>query len=230
MRLTTCYIGASIVDGASGALPQCVHDMKSKPASAFMARAAVVAALLGLLAVGGCHGQDVPGSFAAVNRTDVLPNVSFTDQFGKPVVLSSLKGKLVLVDFIYTSCVSVCPRLTARMNEVAKKLGAEVGQNVTIVSFTLDPEHDTPQKLRNYAEAQGIAGDGWLFLTGGPAQIDQELARFQLVRQRESDGSVTHNVAAFLIGPDGREIRQYDALDVSIDAIVSDVDRSMERG
>jgi protein SCO1 len=230
MRLTACYTGASIVDGASEVRPAFVLDVKSNSFSSYVARGAIALALLGLLVVAGCHHQEAPGSYAAVNQADVLPNVIFTDQFGKPVALSSLKGKLVLVDFIYTSCASVCPRLTARMNEVAKKLGAEVGQRVTIVSFTLDPEHDTPQKLRNYAEAQGIAGNGWLFLTGEPAQIDQELARFQLVRQRESDGSVTHNVAAFLVGPDGHEIRQYNALDVPIDTIVSDVDRSKERG
>jgi protein SCO1 len=190
----------------------------------------MAAALVALLAVAGCHNQETAGSYAAVNQADVLPNVTFTDQFGKPVALSSLKGKLVLVDFIYTSCASVCPRITGRMNEVAKKLGAEVGQNVTIVSFTLDPEHDTPEKLRSYAEAQGIAGNGWFFLTGAPSQIDEELARFHVVRERESDGSVTHNVSAFLVGPDGREIRQYNALDVPIDTIVSDIDRSKERG
>jgi protein SCO1 len=230
LRLTTCYTGASILDGPAAGRPECEHGMKPKSVSRFISHAALAVALLGLLAVAGCHNQEGAGSYAAINQTDVLPNVTFTDQFGKPVALSSLKGKLVLVDFIYTSCASVCPRLTARMNEVAKKLGTEVGQKITIVSFTLDPEHDTPEKLRNYAAAQGIAGNGWLFLTGEPAQIDQELARFQLVRQRESDGSVTHNVAAFLIGPDGREIRQYNALDVPIDTIVSDVDRSKERG
>jgi protein SCO1 len=230
MRLTSCYTGVSIVDGASEAPSEYLHGMKSRPPSPFICRAAIVAALLGLIALAGCHNQEAAGSYAAVNQADVLPNVTFTDQFGKPVALSSLKGKLVLVDFVYTSCASVCPRITGRMNEVAKKLGAEVGQTVTIVSFTLDPEHDTPEKLRNYADAQSITGNGWLFLTGDPAQIDQELARFQLVRQRESDGSVTHNVAAFLIGPDGHEIRQYNALDVPIDTIVGDVDRSMERG
>ncbi len=230
MRLTTCYTGASIVDGASEPPPKHVHDVKTNCFSSSISSVAIALALLGLVALAGCHNPEAAGSYAAVNRADVLPNVTFTDQLGKPVTLSSLKGKLVLVDFIYTSCASVCPRLTARMNEVAKKLGADVGQKVTIISFTLDPEHDTPEKLRNYAAAQGITGNGWLFLTSTPAQIDQELARFQLVRRRESDGSVTHNVAAFLIGPDGREIRQYNALDVPIDTIVSDIDRSMERG
>jgi protein SCO1 len=230
MRLTSCYTGVSIVDGALEARSEYLHGMRSQSISRFFPSAAIVAALLGLLALAGCHEQEAAGSYAAVNQADVLPNVTFTDQFGKPIALSSLKGKLVLVDFIYTSCASVCPRITGRMNEVAKKLGAELGQKIAIVSFTLDPEHDTPEKLHNYAEAQGIAGNGWLFLTGEPAQIDQELARFELVRQRESDGSVTHNVAAFLVGPDGREIRQYNALDVPIDTIVGDVNRSMERG
>ena len=193
-----------------------------------IAGAAIAAIFASALILAGCHGNESPGSYTSINTSDCLPNVTLIDQNGKPVRLSSLKGKPVLVDFIYTTCASVCPRLTSRMNEVARKLGAELGQKVTIVSFTIDPEHDSPAKLRAYAEAQGVSDNGWYFLTGQPAQIDQELGLFKLIRQRESDGSVTHNVSAFLLGPDGHILREYNALDVPIDTIVSDIDHALQ--
>lgn len=189
--------------------------------------AAFLSLTLAAIALAGCHRDENSGSYSTINKSDCLPDVTFMDQSGRPIVLSSLKGKPVLVDFVYTTCASVCPRLTSRMNEVARKLGNELGQKVTIVSFTLDPERDTPAKLRAYAEAQGVNANGWYFLTGPPAQIDQELALFKLIRQRESDGSVTHNVSAFLLGPDGHISREYNALDVPIDTVVGDVDRSL---
>jgi len=203
---------------------------KSRSLTARLAGAFSLALIVGAIALAGCHRDDNSGSYSSINNNDCLPNVTFTDQNGKAVALSSLKGKPVLVDFIYTTCASVCPRLTARMNEVARKLGNELGQKVTIVSFTIDPEHDTPEKLRAYAEAQGVSPNGWYFLTGPPAQIDQELALFKLIRQRESDGSVTHNVSAFLLAPDGHIAREYNALDVPIDTVVGDVDHSLGGG
>jgi protein SCO1/2 len=136
----------------------------------------------------------------------------------------------VLIDFIYTSCASTCPVLTAKIAAVARELGPALGANVTIVSITLDPEHDTPAQLAVYAKSQGADSkgrQGWRFLTGKPAQIDQVLALFKLRRMRESDGSIMHSVSAFLLGPDGHQIRQYNALDVSAKAVAADIDRSL---
>jgi protein SCO1 len=203
---------------------------KSSSLKLRFAGAACALIVIAAIVIVGCHSDESPGSYSSINTNDCLPNVTLVDQNGKPVTLSSLKGKPVLVDFIYTTCASVCPRLTARMNEVARKLGAELGQKVTIVSFTIDPEHDDPAKLLAYAQAQGVSDNGWYFLTGQPAQIDQEMGLFKLIRHRESDGSVTHNVSAFLLGPDGRVLREYNALDVPIDTIVSDVDHSLQSG
>jgi protein SCO1/2 len=112
------------------------------------------------------------------------------------------------------------------MVSVARELGPALGANVTMVSITLDPEHDSPAQLASYAKSQGADANGWLFLTGKPAQIDQVLAQFKLRRMHESDGSIMHSVSAFLLGPDGHQIRQYNALDVSAAAVAADVDRS----
>jgi protein SCO1/2 len=151
--------------------------------------------------------------------------VSLIDQHGQAISLASLKGKPVLIDFIYTSCASTCPVLTSKIAAVARELGPALGADVRIVSITLDPEHDGPAQLAAYAKSQAVESNSWLFLTGKPAEIDQVLAAFKLRRMRESDGSIMHSVSAFLLGPDGHQIRQYNALDVNAKTVAADIDR-----
>ena len=183
-----------------------------------------------MLAVSACGDREARGDYPAANGNDCLPAVSLLDQHGASVSLASLKGKLVLIDFIYTSCASTCPLLTAKMAAIAHQLGPALGADVTIVSITLDPEHDRPAELAKYAKSHDADQNGWIFLTGTPAQIDQVLAQFKLRRTRESDGTITHSIEAFLLGPDGRQIRQYAALDVSPDAVAADVDQARSKG
>ena len=188
-------------------------------------RVFAVVALALILAASGC-AREAAGDYPASNGNNCLPDVSLIDQHGKTISLASLKGKPVLIDFIYTSCASTCPVLTAKIAAVARELGPALGANVTIVSITLDPEHDGPAQLAAYAKSQTADNNGWLFLTGKPADIDQVLAAFKLRRMRESDGSIMHSVSAFLLGPDGHQIRQYNALDVSARAVAADIGRS----
>ena len=188
-------------------------------------RVFAVVALALILAASGC-AREAAGDYPASNGNNCLPDVSLIDQHGKAISLASLKGKPVLIDFIYTSCASTCPVLTSKIAAVARELGPALGANVTIVSITLDPEHDGPAQLAAYAKSQTADNNGWLFLTGKPAAIDQVLAAFKLRRMRESDGSIMHSVSAFLLGPDGHQIRQYNALDVSAKAVAADINRS----
>lgn len=181
-----------------------------------------------LMTIAGCNREAV-GDYPAANTNDCLPAISLVDQHGTAVSLASFKGKPVLIDFVYTSCASTCPMLTAKMAAIARQLGPELGSKVAMVSLTLDPEHDTYQLLAKYAEDQGARDSGWRFLTGTPAQVDQVLTLFKLRRTRDSDGSITHSISAFLIGPDGRQVRQYNALDVSAKAVVADVDRALAK-
>jgi protein SCO1 len=171
--------------------------------------------------------SDRPGDYAAASRADCLPDLTLTDQSGHDVSLASLKGRPVLVDFIYTSCPGPCPMLTAKLASVAKLLGAKMGAQVAMVSITLDPEHDHPAELRQYADQRGANAPGWLFLTGSPAQIERVLAVFDLRREREADGSITHNVATFLLGSDGRQLRQYNGLTVGAESVAADVETAL---
>jgi protein SCO1/2 len=182
--------------------------------------------LAAILTLSACGDREALGDYPAANGNNCLPELSLIDQHGTAISLASLKGKPVLIDFIYTSCASTCPTLTAKMAAIAHRLGPALGADVRIVSITLDPEHDNPAELAKYAASHDANGNGWIFLTGQPTQIDQVLALFKLRRTREGDGTITHSIEAFLLGPDGHQIRQYNALDVSPEAVVADIDRA----
>ncbi len=195
-------------------------------------RIAGLAAALLVLAIAGCTRAPVsaPGSYPAANLNDCLPPVALVDQHGNRVVLRSLRGKPVLIDFVYTSCHLECPALTAKFRMIARALGPTLGARVTMVSISLDPEHDLAPVLLKYAQAAGADEPGWLFLAGPPAAIDQVLAGFRIKRMRQNDGSIAHVAAAFLIGPDGRQVRQYDVLAVSPTTVADDVRNVLAAG
>jgi protein SCO1 len=98
---------------------------------------------------------------------DYFPNVTLTTQDGKPVKFYDdlLKGKIVVIDLIYTQCKDSCPLETARLRQVQKLLGNRVGKDIFFYSISIDPKHDTPEVLHDYAEIYN-AGPGWYFLTG----------------------------------------------------------------
>jgi protein SCO1/2 len=187
----------------------------------------IVAAMMsGLLALAGCHHDSQGGAESA----SVLTDAKLVDQNGNAVALSSLKGKPLVVDFIYTSCPGPCLMETAKLANVALRLGNDLGSKVTIVSISVDPEHDGPKQLLDYSRQQGADEKGWYFLTGGPAEIDQALSGFKLSRQVEPDGSVGHLVDMMLIGPDGRLVREYNGEVVKAQEIVDDVKKTLNKG
>ena len=168
--------------------------------------------LLAVLAAGMvacCHPSDDAGGYPVLSTADCLPDVTFVDQDGHSLSLASLKGRPVLFDFIYTTCPGPCLALTAQMKAVARQLGAELGTTVRFVSVTVDPEHDRPAQLLAYARQQGADINGWLFLTSTPEQIEQFMARFNVRRQRESNGTIVHVLEFFLVGADGHPVLQY---------------------
>src|SRR5579864_6168604 len=163
-----------------------------------------------LLALSGCNrtGEE-SGAYPVNYQTSSLPDVTLTDQYGHQVPLASLKGRPLLFDFIYTSCPGPCQLLTQHMKLIADKLGPALGAKVFFVSVTVDPEHDRPSRLLDYARAFNANVKGWYFLTGKSAQIDELMRAFRLVRQRENDGEIDHFLEYFLVGPDGHPMVGY---------------------
>jgi protein SCO1 len=102
-----------------------------------------------------------------------------------------IRDKIVVVNFIYTNCPDICPLTSARMAQVQERLGDAVGRDVFFLSISVDPEHDTPEVLKEYAEAFG-AGPGWLFLTGEPEDV--RVVRHALGDRRQALNEHTQEV------------------------------------
>ncbi|MBZ5507518.1 MAG: SCO family protein [Acidobacteriia bacterium] len=121
-----------------------------------------------------------------------FPNVELTTQDGTKVHFYDdlIKGKMVVIELIYTRCVDACPLETARLAQVQRMLGDRVGKEIFFYSISIDPEQDTPKVLKEYAEKYH-AGPGWLFLTGKKDDIDlisQKLGLYAPPNDRNRDG------------------------------------------
>jgi protein SCO1 len=165
---------------------------------------------------------------AAPGHVDYLPPLNLIDQYGKPVSLSSFRGKPVLIGFIHTSCKGICELMTAKMKQVAQTLGAQFNSSVAMVSITTDPNEDNPAQLLKYAKAQGVDATGFTFLTGTTPQIERLLTLFA-VPEDGPDEATTHVLDLFLISPDGTGMRKYNGMSVSSQALASDIRSSDSR-
>lgn len=130
-----------------------------------------------------------------------FPNVQLVTQNGNKVRFYDdlIKGKIVAIDLIYTSCEYACPLETARLVQVQKKLGDRVGSDIFFYSISIDPEHDTPEVLKAYMEKFHV-GPGWTFLTGKKEDIEFLSKRLGLYSNPSvnQDGHLPH----LLIGND----------------------------
>jgi protein SCO1 len=177
--------------------------MKSKSAIRVVAVALACLAALAVMR---------PTSVMADNSrwgANYFPNVELTTQDGKVVHFYTdlIKGKTVVIDFIYTHCVDACPLETARLAQVQKMLGDAVGKDIFFYSITIDPKRDTPAALKDYAEKFHV-GPGWTFLTGKKSEIDllsQKLGLYEEPDPNDRDG----HMPAVLIGnePTGQWMR-----------------------
>lgn len=98
-----------------------------------------------------------------------IPDFQLTERSGKIVSAADLKGKIWVADFIFTRCAAICPLMSNKMQSLQKKFAHE--PNLRFVSFSVDPEYDTPEVLKQYAERFEADPGQWLFLTGEKSKI-----------------------------------------------------------
>jgi protein SCO1/2 len=153
--------------------------------------------------------RPVASDDALARAGDAAPDFALTDQDERPVSLAALRGKVVLLDFVYTSCPGPCPILTGIHQKVRDELPAPQRARVQLVSITLDPERDTPAVLRGYASARRIDTQGWSFATGATDDVAAVARAYGVGSIRQPSGEIEHTVATFLIDRDGRIARRY---------------------
>jgi len=142
-------------------------------------------------------------------RSDPAPDFDLTDTEGGTVSLGAFAGQAVLLDFIFTRCQGPCPALTSAHVRVQRELPPELRERVHFVSITIDPERDTPDELRAYAEARGADLSDWSFLTGERHAIEEVAEAYGIGVKPVEGGDIEHVLATFLIDPEGRIVKRY---------------------
>ena len=137
--------------------------------------------------------------------------------------LRDFRGKVVAVTFIFASCTDICPMLTANMASVQEKLGSAFGSKIAFISITVDPERDTPDVLKQYAQNFGANLKGWSFLTGDPATVREVGRKYGVIAMKTADGDVDHTFLTSLIDPNGILRVQYIGVGFDLEEFRSDL-------
>jgi len=162
----------------------------------------------------GAEAQDLP-----VYKT--LPEFQLTAQNGQAFGSADLDGKVWIADFIFTRCAGICPLMSTRMRALQTELEPAAG--VRFVSISVDPEHDTPEVLQEYAKKYGAEAGRWYFLTGPKAKIFEMTQRDFMLgvgdvpeADRENAGQMVQHSSKFvLVDGEGRVRGFYDSDDES---------------
>jgi len=166
-------------------------------------------ALLTSLALVQAHEAKHEQHEARLPTIGAAPDFALTSQDGAEVTLRDFRGKVVAVSFIYTSCPDVCPMLSDKLARVQDALGSDFGSKIAFVSITTDPERDTPEVLKEYAEALDADLAGWSFLTGQPAAVLEVARRYGVAVAPAADGQVDHTLLTTLVDRQGDMRVQY---------------------
>ena len=168
---------------------------------------------------GGASLEDLPP------ERDPAPPFRLVDQDGNPFALESLRGKAVLLDFVYAQCPGPCPILTGLHVDVQRALDPAVRSGSHFVSISLDPLRDTPTALRDYARKRGADLSDWTFLTGPPDEVAGVIEAYGVGSVRQPDGTIAHLVVTFLIDPEGRIAQRLVGLEHEVDELVGGLER-----
>ncbi len=187
-------------------------------------RKATTLRITAISVVGHDTSTAAPDGFEVISERDPAPEFLLVDQNGRTLALSELRGKVVLLDFIFTRCPGPCPILTSTHVALQRRLPPDVAARTRFVSVSLDPEYDTPHELRRYAEARGADLRSWSFLTGEPHAVADVIDRYGIGRLREPDGTLNHTIATFLIDTEGRIARRYLGLEHPPEKLLRDLE------
>jgi protein SCO1/2 len=185
---------------------------------------AALALFIGAAALAGPREPLEPGSSAKPVTADIAPEIPPTsflsnlkgmdlvDQYGRPFRLSGLVDRVVLFNFIFTHCRSVCPMQTGILSRVFQDLPADVRDQVRFVSVSVDPANDTPERLRHFSETLHADMEGWSFLTGDVQQLARLTQRLHLLDESDAGQANqprVHRTSLWLVDKRGRMLQRY---------------------
>ncbi|RNF41118.1 SCO family protein [Planococcus salinus] len=162
-----------------------------------------------------------------------IDDFSFTDHRGETVSKDQLAGTPWLATFVFTNCETVCPPMTFNMTEVQEQLKAEGLEDYRIVAFSVDPVHDTPEKMQEYLANFPIPDESrWHLLTGYTQPEIAEFARDNFnsfVKDDPNSNQVIHGTSFYLVDQQGVVVNNYDGFEnVPVDDIQADLEKLLE--
>jgi cytochrome oxidase Cu insertion factor (SCO1/SenC/PrrC family) len=173
-----CPMHPEVKSTKKGKCPKCKMDLQPvrESASAVNKEQAVASVAVGEIApakVSLAAAGTVAGNVVGAPTKLLIPDVEVLDQEGNQLHFYSdlIKGKTVAINFIFTNCTTICPPLAATFARVQKEMGDKVGKDVHLISISVDPLTDTPERLKAWG-AKFKAGAGWTFVTGNKQEMD----------------------------------------------------------
>ena len=179
--------------------------------------------LITVLTLAACGGNKVE-----TTMNEPVEDFEATTQDGDTLTRDDLKGQWWVADFIFTNCTTVCLPMTSNMKKLQDKLEEAGVENYHLVSFSVDPERDSPEVLKQYAEDYGADLSNWTFLTGYEFDYIKDLAvnsfKNLVAAPAEGDDQIMHASYFFLVNPDGEVIKNYSGTEADeMDQIVEDL-------
>jgi protein SCO1/2 len=165
-----------------------------------------------------------PKTPQAMSKAPTIPDVEVFDQDNQKLHFYSdlVKGKTVAIDFIFTTCTTICPPLTANFAKIQKTMQERGNNNLYLISVTVDPENDTPERLKKYAELFH-AKPGWTFVTGTRSNLQQLWNAFNIYLSSADDHPPT-----VAVGNDLTHVWNYASGLTSASKMVAVIDRTMQ--
>jgi protein SCO1 len=158
-----------------------------------------------------------------LSKIGPAPEFTLTKQDGARLSLKDLHGKVLAITFIFASCTDTCPLLTAKMAGLQSRLGTDFGSKVFFVSITVNPERDTTEVLKRYAEAYNANLSGWAFLSGTNAEISEIAKRYGIYYKKTLRGDVDHTFLTSLVDQNGTLRVQYMGVRFEPDEMLRDL-------
>lgn len=142
--------------------------------------------------------------------------------------LSDLKGKPVIAVMYYGNCTQVCPILIRDARRVFEEVDEELQKDVRVLAITFDPQNDTPERLRNYAEDKGLNLLEWNFVTGKNSDIRELAMLLGVEYAKKSDGHFAHSNLVTVLNGEGRIIHRMEGLNQPVEEAARLIEKDLE--
>ncbi len=180
-----------------------------------------------VLAASGPASVEAGGGFPIKGKR--APAFTLTDQFGRTVSLSSLRGHEVVMAFVDTRCTTVCPLTAAILRNALHRIGPASAARVDLLAVNANPTATRVSDVYRFSKANGMVHQ-WRFLTGTPAELKAVYHAYQVYVCVLKDGDVVHTSAIFVVDPSGRERLYFETLDSSAGGTLESETRAIMAG